>query len=690
MAQKILTAHGNAQLSTAQKEFGTASGIFNGTNNTRVSTPDDTDWDATADDYTVDFWVMPATNPTGGTHPAQLIGQIQVDADGNWFIYLYSDRTLAVGKTGVSELQTGTFKLTADVWQHVAVTRTQSTGTTKIYVGGVEKASGTGSYWNNATGVLNIGGEPDSTDNSYIGYIDEIRVSKGIVRWTSGFTPPTSAYTTDSYTKLLMHCDGTNGSTTFIDDSVAAATNKTFTSDGIVKTKNIDKTFTTDGKMKASSDKTLTSDGRVKIVPSELWDNDGIIFGTNDKGFTTDGIVKEVQVKTITSDILLSTNKAFTSDGIVKATADKGFATDGIVKIVIDKGFTNDGIVKAFSDKGFGTDGIILVVVDKGFTSDGIILVISDKEFTTDGIVLIVVEKTFDTDGIIKVLDNDKQFTTDGIVVMVFDKQFTNDGIILTINEKSFTSDGLILVATDKEFTTDGRVLQIGDKLFSSDGIIVVPFVDFSFTTDGIIFVVGGKTFTTDGIVAVLTDKNFTTDGIIVQPVGPYITFRDDSNPSVELTSITYPQTKDGVVLPVLQGELSDIIRFRIYNNWSLVVGAVAVFNCKLTTYDDEIHLTENTPPVSGKWIRVQELGYGEGTAQPGNLTNYAGTDIPVGGGSQVLIPERGSNGSGSPIIRASSSLLGFLRFQTYAELPPAVAAANYAVALVFEYEFVI
>jgi len=50
------------------------------------------------------------------------------------------------------------------------------------------------------------------------GWLDEFRVSKGVARWTSNFTPPTSAHVADSSTVLLLHMDGADGSTTFTDD----------------------------------------------------------------------------------------------------------------------------------------------------------------------------------------------------------------------------------------------------------------------------------------------------------------------------------------------------------------------------------------------------------------------------------------------------------------------------------------
>jgi hypothetical protein len=45
------------------------------------------------------------------------------------------------------------------------------------------------------------------------GYIDEVRVSRGVSRYTTTFTPTSTAFTTDANTMLLMHLDNVNGST---------------------------------------------------------------------------------------------------------------------------------------------------------------------------------------------------------------------------------------------------------------------------------------------------------------------------------------------------------------------------------------------------------------------------------------------------------------------------------------------
>ena len=82
-------------------------------------------------------------------------------------------------------------------WVHLAVVRYN--GTITLYVNGVAN----GTY--NASGVLlngvgssfGIGTALDNVANGYInGYINDLRITKGIARYTSNFTPPTTAFLT--------------------------------------------------------------------------------------------------------------------------------------------------------------------------------------------------------------------------------------------------------------------------------------------------------------------------------------------------------------------------------------------------------------------------------------------------------------------------------------------------------------
>jgi hypothetical protein len=46
----------------------------------------------------------------------------------------------------------------------------------------------------NSSVTLKIGTQWDASCMYWNGYIDEFRISKGIARWTSNFTPPTAPY----------------------------------------------------------------------------------------------------------------------------------------------------------------------------------------------------------------------------------------------------------------------------------------------------------------------------------------------------------------------------------------------------------------------------------------------------------------------------------------------------------------
>jgi len=198
---KVWTAAGNAKLSTGDYEFAPASGVFDG-NGDYISTPSHTDFNMTVSDCTIDFWFK-ANSFTNGYPFYTTSDTPNPTYDNNTMIYPYSDGRIGIGKQGLNEIASAAGTITTGVWTHVAVTRTQATGVTKIYVNGVEKASNTTAVWSNSSKSTYIGGMP--TVRFFNGMIDEFRISKDIVRWTSDFSVPTARHTLDSYTKVLLH-----------------------------------------------------------------------------------------------------------------------------------------------------------------------------------------------------------------------------------------------------------------------------------------------------------------------------------------------------------------------------------------------------------------------------------------------------------------------------------------------------
>jgi hypothetical protein len=206
---KTVTAIGNAQVDTAQSQFGGASLLLDGTNDRLEVTPT-----TTYDDFTVECWIRLANNSD-----VKNILAFGNESTGRVFFGLYYDRILwdQYGVTG----SYGNTSMSANTWYHLAWSRTGST--IKSFVGGVEQtmtsSGGSGTFPSGSVGNTNgifIGTLSDGAID-FNGHIDEIRVSN-IARYTTGFTPSASAFVNDANTVLLIHCNGTDASTTFTDD----------------------------------------------------------------------------------------------------------------------------------------------------------------------------------------------------------------------------------------------------------------------------------------------------------------------------------------------------------------------------------------------------------------------------------------------------------------------------------------
>ena len=184
-----ITANGNVKTEDTEKKFGVTSAYFDGTDDW-LSVPDHADWDFNSGDFTIDFWLYPTA---WGNH---FIGQ-RVDADNRWSIYDSGD-----GKLGIVQILATAVKfniLTADVdmtlntWQHIAVVRDGNNF--HLFVDGTLEDTGVDADdMPNFATDLTIGRAGGAGLIYTTGYIDELRISKGIARWTANFTPPTKAY----------------------------------------------------------------------------------------------------------------------------------------------------------------------------------------------------------------------------------------------------------------------------------------------------------------------------------------------------------------------------------------------------------------------------------------------------------------------------------------------------------------
>lgn len=179
---KTVTNNG-VQLSGSSK-FGTGSAQFPSLSYLFV--PSSTDFNFGTGDFTIEVFVY---HTTTGDYRCLL------DARGSdtlvpfsWFIDP-TNKVYFLGSTGSAVLTTTSVPV--NTWTHLALVRTS--GVIKMFIDGVEGYSGADSGAFNTGAALRIGGrEFGSTAFSFLGNMDDLRITKGVARYTSNFTPPTS------------------------------------------------------------------------------------------------------------------------------------------------------------------------------------------------------------------------------------------------------------------------------------------------------------------------------------------------------------------------------------------------------------------------------------------------------------------------------------------------------------------
>lgn len=159
-------------------------------------------------------------------------------------------------------------------------------------------------------------------------------------------------------------------------------------------------------------------------------------------------------------------------------------------------------------------------------------------------------------------------------------------------------------------------------------------------------------------------------------------------------SSLSFIQSKLGSgALPVLQGEESNPILFRIYNNFAANSGISDALNVAVTTYDGAStgSHTAFKPPVSQSWVHILENGFGENSTPIADLyTRYKGIDTPVGGAGNLYRAQKGSDGAyGQSRIRASGGAgVGYIEYKTYATPKEDAVGAIYSFVIAVSYEW--
>jgi hypothetical protein len=88
----------------------------------------------------------------------------------------------------------------------------RASGVTRLFVNGTLTPTTYTDANVYAARPIGIGADYSGT-SKFTGYIDEVRVSRGVSRYTTTFTPTFVPFTTDTNTMLLMHLDNVNNST---------------------------------------------------------------------------------------------------------------------------------------------------------------------------------------------------------------------------------------------------------------------------------------------------------------------------------------------------------------------------------------------------------------------------------------------------------------------------------------------
>jgi hypothetical protein len=185
---------GDAKISTAQSKFGGSSIYFDGTGD-YLNIPYSPSFNFGTGDFTVECWA----NITYVQYSGIISSCNSTMTSSMWLLgFSNTAHIMTFNFDGSGTAICGAdYTAYEGVWTHIAVSRS---GTTlKLFFNGtqVQSVTNSTSFTGDTANPVTIGRRYNNQTQYYVnGYIDDLRITKGYARYTTTFTPPTSALLT--------------------------------------------------------------------------------------------------------------------------------------------------------------------------------------------------------------------------------------------------------------------------------------------------------------------------------------------------------------------------------------------------------------------------------------------------------------------------------------------------------------
>jgi hypothetical protein len=181
---------GNAQVSTVQSKFG-GSSVYMASASDFLKSPRTSLMAFGTGNFTIEGWIYSVA--ATALYTCIFTTRDGVTSNANAIFFGLKPTTNQLTFFTSSEIIGTTTAIATGTWTHVALVR--NSGATAIYINGVSSGTATFTTALTATGLA-IGNEYSLASANGGLYVDDLRVTNGVARYTTTFTPPTQAFPT--------------------------------------------------------------------------------------------------------------------------------------------------------------------------------------------------------------------------------------------------------------------------------------------------------------------------------------------------------------------------------------------------------------------------------------------------------------------------------------------------------------